>query len=74
MDTLVHGFTVVSKTALDELRAEGIFVRHEATGLLPELTVIPPICFEPTPCGHAAHYTLPKGRPQHRQIPPPTAQ
>lgn len=33
MDNLIHGFTLISKTALDEMQAEGIFARHEKTGL-----------------------------------------
>ena len=33
MDNLTHGFKIISKTALDEMQAEGIFARHCATGL-----------------------------------------
>lgn len=33
MDSLNHGFTIISKTALDEMQAEGIFARHNETGL-----------------------------------------
>jgi len=33
MDTVVHGFTIISKTNLDEMHAEGIFARHCKTGL-----------------------------------------
>lgn len=33
MDSLIHGFTIVSKTALDEMQAEGVFARHAVTGL-----------------------------------------
>lgn len=33
MDSLNHGFTIISKTALDEMQAEGIFARHNVTGL-----------------------------------------
>ncbi|MGP1455025.1 MAG: insulinase family protein [Treponema sp.] len=33
MDTLVHGFTIVSKTPLPEMNAIGIYARHERTGL-----------------------------------------
>ena len=33
MDNLIHGFNIISKTALDEMQAEGIFARHCATGL-----------------------------------------
>ena len=33
MDNLIHGFHIISKTALDEMQAEGIFARHSITGL-----------------------------------------
>ena len=33
MDNLIHGFKIISKTALDEMQAEGIFAQHCATGL-----------------------------------------
>ena len=33
MDNLIHGFNIISKTALDEMQAEGVFARHCATGL-----------------------------------------
>lgn len=33
MDTLAHGFTIVSKTPLPEMDAVGIYARHERTGL-----------------------------------------
>ena len=33
MDNLTHGFKIISKTALDEMQAEGVFARHCATGL-----------------------------------------
>ncbi|UTC58282.1 peptidase M16 [Treponema sp. OMZ 305] len=33
MDNLIHGFKIISKTALDEMQAEGVFARHCATGL-----------------------------------------
>lgn len=33
MGTVVHGFTIVSKTQLDEMHAEGILARHCKTGL-----------------------------------------
>ena len=33
MDNLIHGFKIISKTALEEMQAEGIFARHCATGL-----------------------------------------
>ena len=33
MDNLIHGFKIISKTALDEMQAEGIFAQHCKTGL-----------------------------------------
>ncbi|MGP1491466.1 MAG: insulinase family protein [Treponema sp.] len=33
MGTVGHGFTIISKTQLDEIQAEGIFARHCKTGL-----------------------------------------
>ena len=33
MDNLIHGFNIISKTALDEMQAEGILAQHCETGL-----------------------------------------
>lgn len=33
MDNLIHGFKIISKTALDEMQAEGILAQHCKTGL-----------------------------------------
>ena len=33
MDNLMHGFRIISKTAIEEMQAEGLFARHCATGL-----------------------------------------
>ena len=33
MDNLIHGFKIISKTALDEMQAEGILAQHCETGL-----------------------------------------
>ncbi len=33
MDNLIHGFQIISETPLEELHAEGIFTRHQRTGL-----------------------------------------
>lgn len=33
MDRVIHGFRIISKNPLPEIQAEGIFARHEKTGL-----------------------------------------